>query len=137
MINLASQKSEIKSIELSVKEQKKMINQYVAHVQLVMKNVLDKFMHENASNSQHVQDVNLMLKQLEKENEKLKEQARFFEKKIDSFESSKHELNSHIEILNMEIEKSKCMSTKLVQSEHEKRKMMEENSGIDYFSFFS
>ena len=43
LINLSQQKSEMKSIEIAVKDQKNMMAQYVAQMQAVMKTVFDKF----------------------------------------------------------------------------------------------
>ena len=43
MENLAHQKSEIKSIEFTVKDQKNMIAEYVSQVQIIIKTILDKF----------------------------------------------------------------------------------------------
>ncbi len=51
-------------------------------------------------------------------------------KQIQSLEAFKNELNSHVALLNDELNKSKTLSSKVVDIEQEKRKLMEENSGI-------
>ena len=56
------------------------------------------------------------------------EQLNYTSKQIQSLEAVKNELNSHIELLNDELNKSKALSPKLINIEQEKRGLMEENS---------
>ena len=60
------------------------------------------------------------------------EQLNHLNKQVQSLEAIKNELNSHVAVLNDELSKSKAFSSKFVNIEQEKRKLMEENSGI-YF----
>ena len=70
--------------------------------------------------------MNTLIKEKNLQNEQLI----YLNKQIKSLEDVKNELNSQIALLNDELNKSKTLSTKLVNMEQEKRVLMEEMSGM-------
>ena len=74
--------------------------------------------------------MNTLIKEKNLQNEQLI----YLNKQIKSLEDVKNELNSQIALLNDELNKSKTLSTKLVNMEQEKRVLMEEMSGM-YIQF--
>ncbi len=58
------------------------------------------------------------------------EQVDYYEKKIDSLNTVKNELNSQVAILNSELEKSNGLSFRCISLEKENRKLLDELSQL-------
>ena len=155
MLCISQLKSELKRLELDSKDQKKLVSQYVLIINTQIQAFIDKnhrgliikywtILHnvllifnfkESINKVEEIESLRTQLNQLIKTNETQNEQLSHFNRQTESFQNIKAELVSQIKLLNDELNKTKSLSTKFFQLEEEKRYLMEENSGINYYYY--
>lgn len=128
-MSLSQQKSEIKSLELAVKEQKNMATQYVLQIQSAFSRVLESMSREKSNNSEEISELNHKLDHAMRECDSAKDQLKFYTKQIETLQATKVELASQLSILSEELDKSKSVSSKYLTLQQEKRDLMQQNSG--------
>lgn len=130
MLNLSEQKSELKKLELIVKEQRNLMSQYFTSLNGQIEVFAHKTQRASVNREDEVKSLKSQLDSILVKNKSYDEQLEHSNRKIESLNQVKNELNSQVTILNLELDKTKGLNSKCVQLERENRKLLEESSQL-------
>lgn len=130
MLNISEQKSELKKLELTVKEQRNLMSQYFTNVKGQIEVFIHKTQRASVDREDEVKSLKSQLDSVLVKNKSYDEQLEHSNRKIESLNQVKLELSSQVTILNAELERGKGLNMKCVHLEKENRKLLEETSQL-------